>query len=418
MRHSSLVRFALTIGAAAFFVGCGGSLPPIAVPGATTGFQGSGSAPYAGRLAQEYSVLFSFDSTDGALPTGDLLNVGGTLYGTTYTGGSGSYCTVGDGCGTVFSVTTSGTETVIYKFLGPPDGSAPNGGLTDVNGTLYGTTNSGGTCKDNFGCGTVFSVTTAGMENVLYRFAGGKDGSSPSGGLVDVNGLLYGTTPTGGSGCGTVYSISPTSGEKTVLHRFATSSDGCKPGGGLTYVNGTLYGTTGSGGSHEYGTVFSVTLAGTEKVLYNFAGSPDGAYPQGGLLNVDGTLYGATSSGGKPLPCRERCGTVFSVTTAGAEQVLHRFGGDHRDGGDPSGLVNIGDKLYGTTYYWGKYKLGTVFSITTTGKERVLYNFNRVRVDHDGANPLGGLTDVNNMLYGTTVSGGDYEDGTVFTLKP
>jgi uncharacterized repeat protein (TIGR03803 family) len=136
------------------------------------------------------------------------------------------------------------------------------------------------------------------------------------------------------------------------------------------------------------------------------------------LLDVDGTLYGTTSSGGKTLHCQERRGTVYSITTAGAEQVLHRFGGNHRDGGDPDDrLLNIGDKLYGTTYYWGEYKRGTVFSITTTGKERVLYSF--PRVNDDGGGPLGGLADVNNMLYGTTWFGGDYNNaGTVFTLKP
>jgi uncharacterized repeat protein (TIGR03803 family) len=417
MRVSHLGRYALGISiAAALLAGCGGSQPPIGRPGAvpTTGLQGSGNAPYAGRFARKYSVLLSFDTTDGAEPTGGLLNENGTLYGTTYGGGKGGLCPVGDGCGTVFSVTTSGTETVLYEFLGPPDGGGPNGSLLDVNGMLYGTTVGGGTDQR----GTVFSVTTTGTESVLYRFAGGKDGSSPAGGLVEVNGLLFGTTPTGGSGCGTVYSISTAGSEKEVLHKFAASSDGCKPAGGLTVVNGKLYGTTQGGGSYEHGTVFSVTLAGKERVLYNFAGPPDGASPTGGLLDVDGTLYGTTSSGGKKsLHCPQRCGTVYSITTAGAEQVLHHFGGDHRDGGDPNGrLLNIGDMLYGATYDWGKYKRGTVFSITTTGKEHVLYSF--TRVNNDGGGPLGGLADVSDMLYGTAWYGGDDDAGTVFTLKP
>lgn len=385
MRDWDIIRIVLATCAAGASLAACNAQPPIDAAGAmpTAGFHRSGNAPYAEPAERNYSVLLSFDVTDGAQPNGGLLNVGGTLYGTTYGGGGGENCPVGDGCGTVFSLTASGSESVLYEFLSPPDGAGPGGSLTDVNGTLYGTTGSGGSCEGDDGCGTVFSVTTAGVENVLYRFAGGKDGSSPEPGLVEVNGLLYGTTPTGGNGCGTVYSVSMATGDKEVLHNFAIGSDGCMPGGGLTLVNGKLYGTTQSGGSHQHGTVFSVTLAGKERVLYSFADPPDGADPRGGLIDLDGTLYGTTSSGGKPAPCAHRCGTVYSVTTSGAEQILHRFGGDHRDGGDPDGpLVNIGDTLYGTTYYWGKYKRGTVFSITTAGKERVLYNF--TRVNHDG----------------------------------
>jgi uncharacterized repeat protein (TIGR03803 family) len=419
MKDLDLSRYAVAIGAtAALLAGCGGAQPPIGAPGATptTGFQRSANAPYTERFARSYSVLLSFDTTDGAQPTGGLLNENGTLYGTTFGGGKAGLCPAGNDCGTIYSLSTSGTETKLYDFLGPPDGGGPNGSLLEVNGTLYGTTAAGGACQSDSGCGTVFSVTTTGTENVLYRFAGGKDGSSPAGGLVEVNGLLYGTTPTGGSGCGTVYSISPTSGVKKVLHKFAGSSDGCKPGGGLTVVHGTLYGTT-SGGGERYGTVFSVTLAGKERVLYSFAGSPDGAFPNGGLLYLAGRLYGTTSSGGKPSPCGLRCGTVYSITIAGKEQVLYRFRGDHRDGGHPnSQLLNIGNTLYGTSYDWGRYKRGTVFSVTTTGKERVLYSFTRAH--SDGGGPLGGLADVGDRLYGTTWYGGDDDAGTVFTLKP
>ncbi|MGA8325772.1 MAG: hypothetical protein WB757_06785 [Candidatus Cybelea sp.] len=48
------------------------------------------------------------------------------------------------------------------------------------------------------GDGTVFSVTPSGIEAVLYSFSGGSDGKNPESGLIDVNGTLYGTTPYGG----------------------------------------------------------------------------------------------------------------------------------------------------------------------------------------------------------------------------
>lgn len=102
----------------------------------------------------------------------------------------------------------------MYRFTGGSDGATPASGLIDVNGTLYGTTlNGGASCT----CGTVYSVSTSGAETVLYRFTGGTDGWIPIAGLTDVHGTLYGTTELGGDkvGCcskyggGTVFTFSP-----------------------------------------------------------------------------------------------------------------------------------------------------------------------------------------------------------------
>ena len=119
------------------------------------------------------------------------------------------------GCGIVFEVSTSGKERVLYRFKGPPDGAYPMAPLVAVNDTLYGTTSSGGTgCSGStsLGCGTVFSVSTTGNEHVLYRFSGmPKGGSGPNAGLVILDGMLYGTTAYGGTNYneGTVFGISP-----------------------------------------------------------------------------------------------------------------------------------------------------------------------------------------------------------------
>ncbi len=91
---------------------------------------------------------------DGAVPR-SLLNVNGTLYGTTVDGGTANY-------GTVYSITPSGTETVLYSFKGPPDDGTFPADLTYVNGKLYGTTAHGGTFCTTASCilgGTVFSMT-------------------------------------------------------------------------------------------------------------------------------------------------------------------------------------------------------------------------------------------------------------------
>ena len=87
-------------------------------------------------------------------------------------------------------------------------GINPAGALIDVNGTLYGTTSWGGhSCRHrNTGfyahsCGTVFAISPSGKWRPVYKFLGGSDGERPNAGLIAVNGRLYGTTVTGGNGC-------------------------------------------------------------------------------------------------------------------------------------------------------------------------------------------------------------------------
>jgi uncharacterized repeat protein (TIGR03803 family) len=95
---------------------------------------------------------------------------------------------------------------VLYSFNGR-SGKSPYASLTDVNGMLYGTTSSGGANGD----GTVFQITPSGAERVLHSFEGGSlDGAFPFASLTNVKGTLYGTTSGGGGkGDGTVFSLSP-----------------------------------------------------------------------------------------------------------------------------------------------------------------------------------------------------------------
>ena len=123
---------------------------------------------------------------DGIGPYGGLIYVHADdkFYGTTLEGGTGTCGSSGAGCGTVFSVTPSGKETVLHSFAGGQDGDFPTGSLLYSNGRLYGTTQIGGggsTCGNtgSVGCGTIFSVRTSGKEKVLYSFTGGSDGAFP-----------------------------------------------------------------------------------------------------------------------------------------------------------------------------------------------------------------------------------------------
>ena len=212
--------------------------------------------------AGELTTLYNFCSTsgclDGAMPVGGLLlATNGVMYGTTTAGGANK-CTVGtqtQGCGTIFQISPGGAFTTLYSFAGS-DGSFPVGPLVQgTDGNLYGTTVEGGAADE----GTVFMITPSGTETVLYSFKDrGKNGGYPFANLINVDGELYGTTAVGGAtDNGTVFKIT-TAGVETVLYWFNGGKDGAVPMAGLIYVGGELYGTTVEGGASNNGTVFKV----------------------------------------------------------------------------------------------------------------------------------------------------------------
>lgn len=124
------------------------------------------------------------------------------------------------------------------------------------------------------------------------------DGSIPDSGLVDLNGTLHGTTPTGGSSSiGTVYSVGASGSEKA-LHSFTGTPDGSSPYSGTIVVGRALYGTTLHGGAHGDGAVFKITKAGKVSIVYSFDGVPGGAEPSAGLLSDGATLCSTTFGGG------------------------------------------------------------------------------------------------------------------------
>jgi uncharacterized repeat protein (TIGR03803 family) len=374
--------------------------------------------------AQKQTVLFSFNGTDGANPAAGLvLDNEGNLYGTTALGGAND-------SGTVFKVSPSGNLTVLHTFCnasGCPDGSYPNGGLTfDAKGNLYGATSAGGT--DDWGA--VFKLTQTGKEVVIRSFDG-LDGESPHGSLVfDARGNLYGTTlEGGGADSGVLFKIGPRGGE-TVLSDFAYGTNGAEPYAGVVIDDeGNLYGTTLYGGKAGGGVVFKVTSTGEQSVLYNFctlSNCADGEKPYAGLiLDQNGNVYGTTSRGGA-----YGYGTVFEVNSTGQEAVLYSFCQliYCTDGSYPqASLVFDKDgRLYGTTSSGGAYGRGTVFKVTAAGEETVLHNFCPRAGCSDGRGPVAGLVfDQKGNLYGTTPSGGAYSTdcngegcGTVFKITP
>jgi len=210
----------------------------------------------------KYTVLHAFQpAKDGAYPySGLVLDAAGNLYGTTSLGDSlqgRPSC-----CGTVFKVDTTGAETVLHHFKKGQDGRHPRAGLIqDSAGNFYGTTSEGGSECGVPGCGTIFKLDTTGTESVLYSFSGAPDGANPTAGLIqDAAGNLYGTTSAGGaSGFGTVFKLD-TTGKETVLYSFTGGTDGATPFAGLIRdAAGNFYGTAYGGGASGIGTVFKLT---------------------------------------------------------------------------------------------------------------------------------------------------------------
>lgn len=369
-------------------------------------------APFSSPTTSSgYRVLYDFkNDPDGSYPEGPVLDVKGTLYGTTFFGGTNDY-------GVVYKLSRSGNEQVLHAFKGSPDGAEVNANLVALKGLLYGTTVIGG--KND--AGTVFSIApTSGTEKIIFSFKSGSRSSLPYAGLVVLNGALYGTTLDGGAhGYGTIYRVTP-GGKLSFIYSFKGESDGSSPVANLVTDGVNLFGTTEYGGKSSYcgslgcGTVFEVTPSGNEKVLHSFKGGADGEHPLAALIVTSKTLYGTTYAGGA-----DGFGTVFSLTASGHESILHNFAGGPSDGAGPKGGVLLtGGALYGTTYDGGYSEgssgWGVVFKVNTSGQESILHIFGQ---PPDGSYPYAGLTLANGHLYGTT-SGGGTDSGTMFELTP
>lgn len=338
-------------------------------------------------------------NSDGAAPYWHALLVlsGNTLYGTASAGGAW-------GNGTVFAVNTDGTGfTNLHNFAATPfgtntDGATPLAGLILTNGTLYGTTYQGGSSSN----GTVFSLNTdgTGFSN-LHSFARGRsyqqdfstlytnsDGAFPNAGVILSGNALYGTALGGGLfGNGTLFALNTDGSGFTNLHAFTAlstpyvgvNSDGANPDPGLILSGNTLYGTANAGGVSGNGTVFAIKTDGTGFTnLHNFTPlmplsgniptNSDGAGPTGLILSGQ-TLYGTAGDGGA-----SDAGTVFALNTDGTGfRTLHSFAPENWDAffnrTNSDGVFPIcelalsGNILYGTASSGGANGNGTLFSL-------------------------------------------------------
>ena len=375
-----------------------------ALYGTTTGGNGFGTIF---RIAADgtFATLVHFDGANGAKPQAALVQASdGSFYGTTLEGGA-------SGNGTIFRMTPAGALTTLISFAGA-DGAFPRGSLVEDGGFLYGTTQQGGAAN----LGTLFRLSLDGTLETIASFDGSK-GAQPSGGLALAgDGSLYGTTEIGGSGacgengatgCGTIYRL--LGGVLETVHSFS-ALDGSHPNGDLRELNGQIYGTTFDGGANGLGTVFRLESDGTFVSLAQFAGD-GGFFPRSGLVQAaNGSIFGTTESGGPGT-----FGTVYELMPDDSLRFAVSFTGT--GGADPSSrLLQASDgNFYGTTTTGGEFGFGTVFRMSPEGVVTTVVSFDGT----NGSFPSGGMVQaMDGDLYGTTEAGGATLDGTVFRLSP
>lgn len=331
--------------------------------------------PEAGGGWTESTIYKFTGGADGNHPYSHLvMDAAGNLYGTTYGANDG-----GSGKGTAYQLSPQADGsykfTLLHTFGGGQDGAQPNGYMgMDSAGSLYGTTFTGG----SFNLGTAFELTPlsggAWKETLLHTFSGGLDGANPSDGVILANGNLYGTTELGGngcseSGCGVVFELAQTENggwKETFLHRFAHGPDGYSPVGLIFDSVGNLYGAAAGGEAQcgGCGSVFRLTPNAngtwTDTPLHEFNGQ-NGSGPETLAFDAQGHVYGVTNQGGIGA------GVIFSLdpNQDWTETVLYVFL-DGVDGGEPVRPLTLDAEgnIYGTTLSGGTLGVGTVFEFT------------------------------------------------------
>jgi|HubBroStandDraft_1064217.scaffolds.fasta_scaffold61049_2 uncharacterized repeat protein (TIGR03803 family) len=355
--------------------------------------------------AQTLRLLHSFKGPEGEFPLASMIrDSAGNLYGTTNNGGT-------SGNGTVFKLSKGHILSVLHNFAGSPnDGANPQAALLrDAAGNLYGTTVDGGAA----GGGTVYEIDASGTETVLYSFIGQGDGIYPLGNLVrDKMGNLYSTTSAlVPDNTGTVFKLDKT-GKLTTLYTFSAGAGGNTPTGNLVRDgSGNLYGTCEFGGENAYGTVYKLDMTGNLTVLHSFDETVGAPY--GGLIaDAEGNLYGSTS--GAVFQITEATGVftllhTFVPRTEGTES----YATVARDAA--GNLYGANNQLGGGCHDGG---CGTIWKLDTSSLLTVLTNFGE---GNRGKFPRGGVVlDKAGNLYGTTSEGGGgcRYCGTVFEITP
>lgn len=213
-------------------------------------------------------------------------------------------------------------------------------------------------------------------------------------------------------------------GTLQALHAFTNFDDGGSPFAGVSLAGDTLYGASLAGAG--YGTLYKVKTDGTDyAILHRFLNPGGGGHPYAPPLVAGHTLYGTTRTGGA-----FGHGTVFAVGTNGTGFTnLHHFDAGTlfpKTNGNgalsQAGLVLAGNRLYGTTTTGGNSANGTLFALNTDGTAfSVLHHFSGMTespgTNSDGANPYAAVVLSGDTLYGSALNGGPFAYGTIFAVN-
>lgn len=299
------------------------------------------------------------------------------------------------GGGVIYSVDIDSKKLTTLKNFEAPATSPEE--LTELpNGYLYGVTRYGGI----YDYGVVYRIKPDGTDySILHHFTK-IEGTHPRCKLLFAsNGLLYGTTTSGGLNeeHGSIFSIAPDGSNFTKLIDMDVSSGNFDFNESLIEgLDGFLYGCAARGGKHGIGTIFRLGKDGSGfSKIYDFMIS-GGGIPEAGLLQLsDGTLYGTTRYGGN-----NEFGTIFKISPDGSnyKNILHF---NFQNGFTTSGpLSQLSDgRLIGATLFGGAYFSGLIFTIKPDGSSfSVLYNFNNTSERYF---PASNVKEINGYLYGT-----------------
>jgi uncharacterized repeat protein (TIGR03803 family) len=308
-----------------------------------------------------------------------------------------------DDAGTVYKITPDGSRTVLWTFGTGSDGSYPSGPLLECkDGNFYGVTSNGGV----YGGGTVYKISPAGAETVLWSFGGPGDGNTPLGTLLQASdGNFYGVTQEGGpQSRGTIFRLTP-DGEEHVMVFMGDYDQYVWSGGLIQGRDGNLY------GSARFA-FYKLTLDGTFSIIasYDEYRPEIGFIPFGTFIQAsDDNFYGAMAEGDDGVSS----GSLFRVTLSGEITLVNAFGdiGADQSWDPPDGApYQAADgNLYGMTG-------ATLYRITLDGTRTTLYSFN-----DDGPGLTGWAATVSQgldgTLYGVTAYGGQNGQGRVFKLN-
>ena len=203
-----------------------------------------------------------------------------------------------------------------------------------------------------------------------------------------------------------------------MLHTFTAEEGRALNGQLVEGTDGRLYGTAEEGGERDKGTVFRVTTGGKVKVLLSFIRGKTGERePTSGLIaGPGGVFYGTTPVGGD---LGGSAGSLYQVSPSGQKTVLHFFAGGANDASVPRSrpLLASDGNFYGTSLGGGELDEGVVYRMTPAGEVTVMHSF--AGGPGDGAWPWGEVTEASDgNFYGTTYRGGKKGFGTVFRMTP